>query len=85
MELAAKIGQELLDRNRRLDDKVCRLESNLQQSNDLITQLRHELNLKTDLLHAYTDNEIEAAEEEDETGATGLELSGSVSSHQHSN
>ena len=59
---------------------MCGLESSLQQSNDLITQLRHELNIKTDLLHAYTDNEIEAAEEEDETGATGLELSGSVSS-----
>ena len=80
LELAAKIGQELLDRNKRLSDKMCGLESSLQQSNDLITQLRHELNIKTDLLHAYTDNEIEAAEEEDETGATGLELSGSVSS-----
>ena len=78
MELAAKIGQELLDRNRRLDDKVCRLESNLQQSNDLITQLRHELNLKTDLLHAYTDNEIEAAEEsDDEVAVAGLVVSDS--------
>ena len=66
LELAAKIGQELLDRNRRLDDKVCNLESSLQQSNDLITQLKHELNLKTDLLHAYTDNEIEAGEESED-------------------
>ena len=68
----------MLDRNRRLDDKVCRLESNLQQSNDLITQLRHELNLKTDLLHAYTDNEIEAAEEsDDEVAVAGLVVSDS--------
>ena len=56
----------MLDRNRRLDDKVCNLEGNLQQSNDLITQLKHELNLKTDLLHAYTDNEIEAGEESED-------------------
>ena len=56
----------MLDRNRRLDDKVCNLESSLQQSNDLITQLKHELNLKTDLLHAYTDNEIEAGEESED-------------------
>ena len=34
-------------------------------------RLRHELNLKTDLLHAYTDNEIEAAEESDEDVAGG--------------
>merc|ERR1712223_898210 len=79
LELAAKIGQELLDRNRRLDDKICGLESSLQQSNDLITQLKHELNLKTDLLHAYTDNEIEAAEEseEDDIAVVGLETSSS--------
>ena len=68
----------MLDRNRRLDDKVCSLDSNLQQSNDLITQLRHELNLKTDLLHAYTDNEIQAAEEsDDEVAVTGLVVSDS--------
>ena len=77
LELAAKIGQELLDRNRRLDDKVCGLETSLQQSNDLITQLKYELNLKTDLLHAYTDNEIEAAEEseEDDIAVVGIETS----------
>ena len=58
---------------------MCSLEGNLQQSNDLITQLRHELNVKTDLLHAYTDNEIEAAEEseEDEVALAGLVASGS--------
>ena len=68
-----------MDRNRRLDDKVCGLEGSLQQSNDLITQLRHELNLKSDLLHAYTDNEIEAAEESDDDDAAvaGLEATGS--------
>ena len=68
-----------MDRNRRLDNKVSGLESSLQQSNDLITQLRHELNLKTDLLHAYTDNEIEAAEDsEEEVAAAEFEASSSI-------
>ena len=41
--------------------------------------MKHELNLKTDLLHAYTDNEIEAAEEseEDDIAVVGLETSSS--------
>ena len=71
----------MLDRNRRLDNKVGGLESSLQQSNDLITQLQHELNLKSDLLHAYTNNEIEAAEESEDEAAsasTGLEASGTI-------
>ena len=43
LELAAHIGQELLQRNKESDDKVARLETELCGANDLITQLRHEL------------------------------------------
>ena len=43
LELAAKIGQELLERNRFLDDKVGQLEVQVSQSIELITQLKHEL------------------------------------------
>ena len=60
LELAAKIGQELLQRNKETEDKVGRLESELVSSNDLITQLKHELQVKTDLLHVYT-NDVEDA------------------------
>ena len=49
LELAAKIGQELLERNRFLDDKVCQLEAQVSQSTELITQLRHELQVSTEL------------------------------------
>jgi trafficking kinesin-binding protein 1 len=56
LELAAKIGQELLERNRFLDDKVSHLETQVAQSTELITQLRHELHVKTDLLRAYSDD-----------------------------
>ena len=46
LELAAKIGQELLERNRFLDEKVTALEVQLTASTDLITQLRHDLHTK---------------------------------------
>jgi len=60
LELAAKIGQELLQRNKESDEKVNKLETDLCSANDLITQLRHELQVKTDLLHVYT-NDVEDA------------------------
>ena len=62
LELAAKIGQELLERNRRLDDKVGGLEKEQAKANDLITQLRHELSIKSELLHAYSNDFVEASD-----------------------
>ena len=59
LELAAKIGQELLERNQRLEERVSGLEFQLISSTDLITQLRHDLTVKTDLLHVYTNDAIE--------------------------
>ena len=53
LELAAKIGQELLERNHKLDEKVANLEVQQLRANDLITQLHHELTVKSDLLHSY--------------------------------
>lgn len=60
LELAAKIGQELLQRNKESDERVIRLEAELNTSNELIVQLRHELQVKTDLLHVYN-NDLEDA------------------------
>ena len=59
LELAAKIGQELLERNRRLEERVNGLEQQLSSSTEFITQLRHDLTVKTDLLHVYTNDAIE--------------------------
>merc|ERR550534_1056988 len=56
LELAAKIGQELLQRNKETEEKVSRLEHENQIANDTIIQLKHELQAKTDLLHVYTDD-----------------------------
>ena len=55
LELAAKIGQELLERNRFLDERVAQLEAGAAQSTELLTQLRHELQVKTDLLRVFND------------------------------
>ena len=57
LELAAKIGQELLERNKFLDEKIVQLETVNGSSTDLITQLKHDLTIKTDLLHFYTDSD----------------------------
>merc|ERR1712083_265826 len=59
LELAAKIGQELLERNQRLEERVSVLEFQLTSSTDLITQWKHDLTVKTDLLHVYTNDAIE--------------------------
>uniref|UniRef100_A0A0K2UZG7 Trafficking kinesinbinding protein miltlike [Bombus terrestris] n=1 Tax=Lepeophtheirus salmonis TaxID=72036 RepID=A0A0K2UZG7_LEPSM len=57
LELAAKIGQELLERNKYLDERVTSLEGSALSSNELITQLRHDLTIKTGLLRAYTNDD----------------------------
>ena len=59
LELAAKIGQELLERNQRLEERVSGLEVQLNSNIELITQLRHNLTTKTELLHVYSNSAIE--------------------------
>ena len=59
LELAAKIGQELLERNQRLEERVSSLEIQLNSNIELITQLRHNLTTKTELLHVYSNSAIE--------------------------
>ncbi|CAG0890402.1 unnamed protein product [Darwinula stevensoni] len=53
LELAARIGQQLLGRNHALEDRIAALEGELALANDTCTQLRHELQLKSELLHIY--------------------------------
>lgn len=62
LELAAKIGQELLERNRLLDETVAQLENQVASSTELITQLKHELQVKTELLRAFNSSDDAAAD-----------------------
>lgn len=50
LELTARIGKELLAANGRLEARVTSLEGELRSARDHITQLRHDLSAKTDLL-----------------------------------
>ena len=56
LELAAKIGQQLLSRNKALEERNGTLEHELTASGDKITQLKHDLQMKTDLLQIYTND-----------------------------
>ncbi|XP_076368434.1 trafficking kinesin-binding protein 1-like isoform X4 [Tachypleus tridentatus] len=54
LELAARIGQTLLEKNKDLQQKNEQLEHELTIANENITQLRHDLALKNGLLQIYT-------------------------------
>ncbi|GFR00648.1 trafficking kinesin-binding protein 1 [Trichonephila clavata] len=54
LELAARIGQSLLDQNKDLRVRNDQLELELSTSNEVITQLKHDLSVKNGLLQIYT-------------------------------
>uniref|UniRef100_A0A0R3RWT8 HAP1 N-terminal domain-containing protein n=1 Tax=Elaeophora elaphi TaxID=1147741 RepID=A0A0R3RWT8_9BILA len=59
LELAAKIGQTLLEQNHELQTKNEFLEEALNASNDIVVQLRHDLQIRSNLLRFYVDNDID--------------------------
>ncbi|XP_063840227.1 trafficking kinesin-binding protein 1-like isoform X4 [Scylla paramamosain] len=61
LELAAKIGQQLLNRNKALEERNTLLDAELSAATDTITQLRHDLQMKTDLLQIYTNDVDESS------------------------
>ncbi|XP_077446331.1 trafficking kinesin-binding protein 1 isoform X2 [Stigmatopora argus] len=67
LELAAKIGQSLLKKNRILSERNDYLEEQVAQITEEVAQLHHELNLKDELLQFYTNA---AEESEDESGGS---------------
>ncbi|XP_060704903.1 trafficking kinesin-binding protein 1-like [Hemiscyllium ocellatum] len=54
LELAARIGQSLLKQNRILTENNENLEQQIQQLIEEVTQLKHEVSMRDDLLHFYT-------------------------------
>lgn len=56
LELAARIGQGLLTRNKALEDRLLAVESELTSAHDTVTQLRHDLLLKSELLQIYSND-----------------------------
>ncbi|XP_020498845.2 trafficking kinesin-binding protein 1-like isoform X2 [Labrus bergylta] len=68
LELAARIGQSLLKKNRILTEQNDYLEERVGQITEEVAQLHHELNLKDELLQFYTN----AAESEDESSSSPM-------------
>ncbi|CAH2074176.1 unnamed protein product, partial [Iphiclides podalirius] len=74
LELTARIGKELLAANGRLEARVSSLEGELRSARDLVTQLRHDLNAKTDLLQVLTNDTEEGSPTEEQEPPTALAL-----------
>ncbi|XP_063593517.1 trafficking kinesin-binding protein milt-like isoform X1 [Penaeus indicus] len=72
LELAAKIGQQLLNRNKALEERNAALEAEVSAAGDTITQLKHDLQMKTDLLQIYTNDVDETSS--CETTPTGVRV-----------
>uniref|UniRef100_A0A3P9C0W2 Trafficking kinesin protein 1 n=1 Tax=Maylandia zebra TaxID=106582 RepID=A0A3P9C0W2_9CICH len=72
LELAAKIGQSLLKKNRTLTEQKEYLEEQVGQITEEVAQLHHELNLKDELLQFYT-NAAEEIEDESSNSPTKVE------------
>lgn len=70
LELAARIGQSLLKKNRTLTEQNDYLEEQVGQITEEVAQLHHELNLKDELLQFYT-NAAEESEGESSSSPTG--------------
>uniref|UniRef100_A0A8C7F3R5 Trafficking kinesin protein 1 n=1 Tax=Oncorhynchus kisutch TaxID=8019 RepID=A0A8C7F3R5_ONCKI len=68
LELAARIGQSLLKKNRTLTEQNDYLEVQVGHITEEVAQLHHELNLKDELLQFYT-NASEESEEDTTTGS----------------
>uniref|UniRef100_A0A7N5JGD0 HAP1 N-terminal domain-containing protein n=1 Tax=Ailuropoda melanoleuca TaxID=9646 RepID=A0A7N5JGD0_AILME len=56
LELAARIGQSLLKQNRSLSERNELLEEQLELAKEEIAQLRHEVSMRDDLLHLFTNS-----------------------------
>jgi trafficking kinesin-binding protein 1 len=53
LEIAARIGQSLLEKNRDIQEKNETLEDEVRHSLEQVNQLRHEVSMKDDLLQIY--------------------------------
>lgn len=56
LELAARIGKSLLERNKQLQSTNDFLEEQIRSANEQVVQLKHDLQKKIDLLHVYNEN-----------------------------
>eukprot|EP00062_Callorhinchus_milii_P011979 gi/632958518/ref/XP_007895082.1/ PREDICTED: trafficking kinesin-binding protein 1 isoform X3 [Callorhinchus milii] len=81
LELAARIGQSLLKKNKTLTERNEYLEEKVEHAREEVAQLRHDLSMKDELLQFYTNAAEES--ETDSTSSTPLRLNEPTSSVQN--
>lgn len=79
LELAARIGQSLLDQNQSQNDRIDELETELTQAREKITQLKHEISSKKELLEIYFKREEDEDDEYNSLNDTSLSSYSSAS------
>ncbi|XP_046908105.1 uncharacterized protein LOC124500656 isoform X2 [Dermatophagoides farinae] len=67
VELAARIGQSLLDQNQNQSERIDELEQELSHAKDKITQLRHDVSSKSELLRFYITKDEEEIDDENDS------------------
>ncbi|CAH8452978.1 unnamed protein product [Heterobilharzia americana] len=77
LELAAKIGKNLLERNRDLQSRLVETEKNLCARDEVISQLNHNLTVKDNLLRIFLRDSDQLADTNDDQ--TSISSSGRVS------
>ena len=60
LELAATIGKQLLEKDQELEAKIEYLELQLEKTTEMVNQLRHDINLKDNLLKTFLDCESDS-------------------------
>ncbi|XP_046900031.1 trafficking kinesin-binding protein 1 isoform X1 [Hypomesus transpacificus] len=83
LELAARIGQSLLKKNRDLTARNELLDEQMEIAKEEIAQLRHELSMRDDLLHLYASTEDIDCTSESRSPMQRNESSNSLTNHVH--
>lgn len=63
LEIAATIGKQLLEKDQQLEEKIEFLEEELIKTNDMVNQLRYEIQLKDNLLKSFIESEQDSIPE----------------------
>lgn len=66
LQMAVSLGQSLLRSNDSLRNQVTLLEQDIEQTTEIVKQLKHDLLLKERLIQFYTDTELGALTPEEE-------------------
>ena len=65
LQMAVSLGQTLLESNETLRSQVSLLEHDIEQTTEIVKQLKHDLLLKERLIRLYTDLDLDLSPSED--------------------